>query len=92
MSRGRTVVHAAAAALVGYAAAAIATRVLEPVAPNDPEVELSDNLVRCAGCGVRGRWEGERLVNAEDHDVPPLCSFTNGRRHRDHGPWLPEPV
>lgn len=64
--------------------------VLELVAAMTPE------LVRCAGCGLRGRWEGAVVVNAEGRDVPRWCaaparvgnSVTVGRL-RAHGPWLP---
>jgi hypothetical protein len=82
------------AAAAGYAVAAIATRVLEPVTVNEPELpELSDDMVRCAGCGALGRWAGEgTVVNATSGDMPPLCPETFGRRRRAHGPWLPEPV
>lgn len=68
------------------------------VEPNgDPRLFGDDpELVRCAGCGLRGRWEGGVVVNAEGRDAPRWCSaparlgnaVTVGRL-RAHGPWVP---
>lgn len=55
----------------------------------------ASELVQCAGCGLRGRWVGAVVINAEGRDVPRWCSMPKGRnavfvgRPRSHGPWLP---
>lgn len=53
-------------------------------------VALSEgSIVRCAGCGVHGRWEGGEIINPGPGSVASLC-LSPTDAPRPHGPWIPE--